>query len=250
MTGRMRSDEGFTVMEVLVAATVGFVLVAAIMGLLESSLRLNSGVVAKTDAMQRGRLAMDSITQQLRSQVCLDGTTFDDSVPVSAVTTESTANSVTFFSDFTSTGANPVKRTLAYDPATQGISVRTYETTVTPPKPTDYPATPTRTSLVLENVRLQQKSGADVPFLRYYAYKLVNGRPRAEQELIPPLDQAAANRVARVDVAFLALPTRSTDRKQGVNLSDQVMARHSDPNAFIYESFSQTYVPAPDPYCL
>ncbi len=247
---RLRSEAGFTVIEVMVAATVGLVLVGAIMGLLDSSLRLHSGVVSKTDAMQRGRVAMDSITQQLRSQVCLDGTTFDDSVAISAVTTASTASSVTFYSDFTSTGANPVKRTLAYDPAKQAITVNTYATTVNPPLPTDYPGTPTSTNLVLENVRLQQKSGVDVPFLRYYAYKLVNGRPRAEEELVLPLDQTEADRVARVDVAFLSLPTRSSDRKKGVNLSDQVMARHSDPNAFIYDKFTNTYVPAPDPYCL
>ena len=37
-------------------------------------------------------------------------------------------------------------------------------------------------------------------------------------------------RVARVDVAFVALPPGSSDRKKGVNLTDQVMARHSDPN--------------------
>jgi len=72
MIARLRQEEGFTVMEVLIATLVGFVVLAAAMGLLESTVRLNTGVMGKTDAMQRGRLAMDKITQQLRSQVCLD----------------------------------------------------------------------------------------------------------------------------------------------------------------------------------
>jgi len=247
---RLRSEEGFTVMEMVAAATVGFIVLAATMGLLESSVRLNTGVMAKTDAMQRGRLAMDSMTQQLRSQVCLDGTTFDDTVPVSAVLAGSTASSVTFYSDFTGTAENPVKRTLSYDPATGAIAVRTYATNVKPPKPDDYPGAPTSSNLVLENVVLQKKDGADVPFLRYYGYKVVGGRQRAEQELTPPLDQAEADRVARIDIAFLALPTGSKERDKGVNLSDQVMARHADPNAMVYDAVTKTYVAAPDPYCL
>jgi hypothetical protein len=247
---RLRNEDGFTVMEMLAAATVGFIVLAATLGLLESSTRLNTGVLAKTDAMQRGRVAMDTITQQLRSQVCLDGTTFDDTVPISAVVAGSTASSVSFFSDFTSTGGNPVKRTMTFDPAKGTIGVQTFTTTVTPPKPDDYLKAPSGANLVLENAVLQKKDGADVPFLRYYAYKTVGGRPRAEDELLPPLDQDEANRVARIDVAFLALPTGTKDRERGVNLSDQVMARHADPNAMVYDGVTKTYVAAPDPYCL
>jgi hypothetical protein len=247
---RLRSEEGFTVMEMVAAATVGFIVLAATIGLLESSLRLNTGVMAKTDAMQRGRLAMDSITQQLRSQVCLDGTTFDDTVPISAVLAGSTATSVAFYSDFTETDDNPVKRILTFDPAKSAIGVQTFTTTVKPPKPSDYLGAPSGGNLVLENAVLQKKDGADVPFLRYYGYTTVGGRQRADEVLTPPLDQDEANRVARIDVAFLALPTGSKDRERGVNLSNQVMARHADPNAMVYDGVTKTYVAAPDPYCL
>ena len=54
---RLRDERGITLMEVLSAATVGFVVLAGVFGLLESSVRLNTGVLAKTDAMQRGRIA-------------------------------------------------------------------------------------------------------------------------------------------------------------------------------------------------
>ena len=90
---RLRAEDGFTVMELITAMAVGFVLLAATLGLLESSVRLNTGVISKTDAMQRGRLAMDTVTQQLRSQVCLD---WDNS----AVRADADDESVTFFADY------------------------------------------------------------------------------------------------------------------------------------------------------
>jgi hypothetical protein len=248
---RLRANDGFTIMEVLTAAVIGFIVLAGTLGLLESSLRLNSGVIAKTDAMQRGRLAMDVVTQQLRSQVCLDGSTLPDNAKVSAILEGSNANSVSFYADFTELGEAPFRRTLTFDTVAKTIRTSTYAPTMSPPTPADYPVSPTRTNVVLENAVAQKNDlGVDIPFLRYYAYTLVAGRPRAELALPVPLSQADAERVARIDVSFLALPTRSTDRKQGVNLGDQVMARHSDPNAFIYNTATGIYTAAPDPFCL
>jgi len=248
---RLRSEDGFTIMEVLMAAVIGFIVLAGTLGLLESSLRLNSGVMAKTDAMQRGRLALDVVTQQLRSQVCLDGSTFADDIPVSAIVATSNDTSVTFYLDFTFTGQRPMRRTLTFDPATKTIRTTTYEATKDRPAPGDFTVAPTNTNVVLENVVPQKRTdGTDVPFIRYYAYTLVSGRPRAELLLPTPLVQSDADRVARIDINFLALPTRSTDRRQGVNLADQVMARHSDPNAFVFNNLTGDYTAAPDPFCL
>ena len=110
------------------AAVIGFVVLSATLGLLESSLRLNHGVMAKTDAMQRGRLAMDDVTQQLRSQVCLDGTTLADDIPVSAIVAGSNASSVTFYADFTEQRHASVKRrTLTFDTVTKSIRTSTYD---------------------------------------------------------------------------------------------------------------------------
>ena len=103
---RLRNQDGFTVMEVLMAITVGFVVLAATLGLLESSVRLNTGLISKTDAMQRARLAMDMVTQDLRSQVCLD---FDDAAVVAG-----TDDSITFYGDFTEYGTRPKKRKLTF----------------------------------------------------------------------------------------------------------------------------------------
>ena len=59
---KLRAEDGMTLMEMLVAVTISFVVLAATMGLLSSTLRLTGGLMSKTDAMQRGRLAMDRVT--------------------------------------------------------------------------------------------------------------------------------------------------------------------------------------------
>ena len=233
---RLREDEGFTIMEVLIAATVGFVVLAATLGLLESTVRLNTGVMAKTDAMQRGRVAMDTLTQQLRSQVCLDWSH-------SAILTGATANSVTFYADYSSDGKKPVKRKVTFDPVKHEIRSLLYRSssTATPPPWDSYSGTASANMLVLENAwnQYDDVKKADVPFLRYYAYQTTDGVLRADQELLPPLDDAKAARVARVDISFLSRPTGARDSKKAVNMTDQVMARHADPNKSI-----------PDPNCI
>jgi hypothetical protein len=234
---RVREESGFTLMEVLVAATVGFVVLAATLGLLDSTVRLNTGVMAKTDAMQRGRIAMDALTQQLRSQVCLDWNH-------SAIVAGGTANGVTFYADFSADGKTPVKRQIVFDPTKHEIRSQLFRSgsTATPPPEGSYSSTPESTSLVLENAwnQYDDVKKQDVPFFRYYAYQTgTDGVLRADQELSPPLDAAEAARVARIDVAFTAWPTRAKDGKRAVNLSDQVMARHADPNKSV-----------PDPNCI
>jgi hypothetical protein len=93
---------------------------------------------------------------------------------------------------------------------------------------------------VLQNVTRQVDAANNpVPFLQYFAYKLVGGRPQTEEVLVPPLDSAEAARVARIEISYLARPTGTTDNKKGVNLSDQIIARHADPNLTI-----------PDPACV
>jgi prepilin-type N-terminal cleavage/methylation domain-containing protein len=234
---RLRAQDGFTVMEMVVAMTIGLIVLSATFTLLDSTVRLNNGVARKTDAMQRGRQAMDTITQQLRSQVCLDWSH-------SAVIQGSTADTITFYDDFSEDGKKLVKRTLTFDTTKNQIRSARFEPPagVSPLLDTSFPVTATGTQNVLENVRRQTdpKTKAPVPFLQYYAYPTPGaGELQADQVLTPPLTKAQAARVARIEVSFLALPTRTTDPTKGVNLTDQVMARHADPNLTV-----------PDPNCI
>jgi hypothetical protein len=250
---RLRDETGTTLMEVLTAITVGFVILAAIFTMLESTVRLNTGVMSKTDAMQRGRLAMDVITQELRSQVCLNN------LNNPAILDGATENSVTFYSDFSEADGMkpPEKRTLTFDPGTGDITTTIYEATVPEPNDRDDFAVAGE-NVRLENAALQAiPDGADaddlpdgtLPFLRYYAYEDVDSggivHPEPTLELVPAaggtagLNVAEAARVARIEIAFTSRPTGATDSDKGVDLTDQIVARHSDPNLSV-----------PDPKCV
>jgi hypothetical protein len=225
-------------MEMVVAMTVGLVVLSAVFTLLESSVRLNSGVMSKTDAMQRGRQAMDIVTQQLRSQVCLD-------YSHSAVIEGATADSVTFYDDYSADGKKPIKRKLTFDTTKHEIRSDRYDAAAgapSPPLESSYPVSATSTMRVLENIdrMTDPKTNLPVPFLQYFAYGTPGaGELQADQVLTPPLSKAAAARVARIEISFLARPTGAKDNSKGVNLTDQIMARHADPNLSV-----------PDPNCI
>jgi type II secretory pathway pseudopilin PulG len=235
----LRREDGMTLAEMLVAVTISFVVLAATMGLLSSTLRLNGGVMSKTDAMQRGRLAMDRITQELRSQVCLNLTT-------PAILTGATADSVTFYSDFGPGDLTkaPTKRTISFDPTTGNITEAAILGTGAAGAWT-YTGTPVR-HVIFENAVRQRRTvngvAQDVPFLRYFAYEETGTPPvlRTSQELAPPLtDPAKAARVARIEVAFGARPTGAKDDTNATDVEDQVTVRHADPNLTV-----------PDPMCV
>jgi prepilin-type N-terminal cleavage/methylation domain-containing protein len=233
--GRLRNQDGFTLIEVIAAMTVGLVLLGSTLTLLESSVKLNTGVVAKTDAMQRGRIAMDTITQQLRSQVCFD-------METSAIVAGSDEDHVTFYSDFTAEDDPPVKRTITIDG--RGIVSDRFDAPSPLPEeftPESYEDFPDASSLVLENAALllDPDTGETVPFLKYYAYEENDGLLTATDELDPPLNDAEAARAARVEITYVSRPTGASDGKKNVTLNDEIMARHSDPNLAV-----------PDPRCV
>ena len=134
-----------TLMEVLMAHRRLRSCCSATLGLLDSTVRLNTGVMAKTDAMQRGRLAMDVITQQLRSQVCLENLAGPAIVPGATNATRST-----FYSDFSEGDGTvpPTKRTLTFDPATgDDHDGDLHDAPCCEPRPGDFPARPRDTQL-------------------------------------------------------------------------------------------------------
>ena len=231
---RLRAQDGFTLTEVLVASMVGFVVLAAALGLLESTLRLDNGVMAKTDAQQRGRLSMDRITQELRSQVCLNLTT-PAILPV-----KSTADSVTFYADFGSDVKKPpMLRTITYDNTTGQIT----ESDVLGNGPDGGPFTftdpPTNGVIFQGATRVTEADGTVRPFLKYFAYETKNGVLGTTQELPPPLAAAAAARVARIEISFTARPTGAKDNTNATDIKDEIAVRHADPNLTV-----------PDPQCV
>lgn len=207
------SERGFTVVEVLVASLIGFIVLSAALGLLESSTRLTGGVMAKTDAMQRGRLAMDVVTRQLRSQVCAGAQ------PAIA---DGRADRVTFHVDFSDGSTPPQRRVLALQAG--GITEAVHPAVQTEPVPPyTFRSTPQRVTTVLENA-----TPAAHPFLRYYAFDTAAGDATPSVALPVPLSAADRARVARIEIAFSARPTGARDGRDAIAFRDQVMVRHAD----------------------
>jgi hypothetical protein len=187
------------------------------------------------------------MTQELRSQVCLDNLAGPAIVP-----DVTNATTIEFYSDFSEGDGTvpPTKRRLQYNPTTGNVTTATWLTNKLEPRPGDFPTAPANTQMRLEHIALQKNTaGQTIPFLRYYAYRWVGNppRPEASLELVPPIDANEARRVARIDVSLMAQPMGASDRTKGVNLTDQVMARHSDPNLAKWDPANPTL---PDPRCV
>ena len=71
---RLRDERGFTLIELLVAMVIGMIVLIAAFMVLDRTISASGQVADRSEALQRGRQAMELITRQLRSQVCV-GTT-------------------------------------------------------------------------------------------------------------------------------------------------------------------------------
>jgi hypothetical protein len=160
------------------------------MTILDSTLRISRTTQGRVDTAQRGRIAMETLTRTLRSQVCLSAT-------APALTTAPATN-VVFYANLGAVDSNPERHEISL---TGGdVIMRRFVGTGTPPSMT-FPGTPTSTRTLLENVG----TFGGTPFLRYYAWQ--NGNPVLPTTLLPaplstanparPVTLAASSRVFR-----------------------------------------------------
>jgi prepilin-type N-terminal cleavage/methylation domain-containing protein len=237
---RLRREDGFTLPELLTAITIALIVSLAAFSLVEFVMKRAGEVDARVDATQRGRAIMDTITRQLRSQVCLDANTAAMATRTGDITDGSTA---TFYSDFSEgtkaqTDAKPPAdlHKLRYDSVTHRITDTTYTTTwnkATTPWTTVVPSVPSATKVIATDVT--DNGGA--PIFSYYAYNSVTAAPTPSP--IVPLGAGGAQltlpqlmQVARIDITFRVMPTRSvgTNPVGTVTLQDEVYVRAADPN--------------------
>ena len=69
----VRDESGFTLIELIVALAIGTVVLLAAFMLVDASAPLAGKTQDRVDAFQRGRLALDIVGAELRSQVCMPG---------------------------------------------------------------------------------------------------------------------------------------------------------------------------------
>ena len=235
MSERLRREDGFTLPELLIALSIALIVSFAAFSLIEFSIKRAGEVDQRVDATQRGRAIMDTITRELRSQVCLDHNTAAMATRGGDITNDSTA---TFYADFTD-GADQSKppadlHKLSYDSVTRRITDTTYKTSwnkATNPWTAVAPAAPTSTRVIASDV----VQNGSTPIFTYWAYN-TDTVPSPNVRLWPAgaggLPLADLARVARVDITFRALPTRGdpNQTRMTVVLQDQVYVRAADPN--------------------
>ena len=93
--------------------TVGMVILMASFLLLDQATSVSQEVANRHEALQRGRLAMETIVRDLRSQVCLG----DETEPI----TVADDNMVTFYIDLSDGSKDVEQRTIRYEPDTKQI---------------------------------------------------------------------------------------------------------------------------------
>jgi prepilin-type N-terminal cleavage/methylation domain-containing protein len=216
----LRDERGFTLIELLTAISIGLVILFAAFGVLDRTISASGQIADRSEALQRGRQAMQVITRQLRSQVCVGTTT-----PI----VSGTDTSISFYADLTDgTPANPInQRTLSYSVATDTITE-----TVTPSAGT-YPSLTfagTPTSLPLLTKVKQILDGAVLrPIFRYYGYQTGTTDGTLVQ-LTAPLSATDLKRVALIKVGFRSFAVRPiTNDKDSTVLEDDVYTRTAVP---------------------
>jgi prepilin-type N-terminal cleavage/methylation domain-containing protein len=227
----LRREDGMTLPELLIAIIIAVIVSLAAFSLIEVVMRRTAETQGRVEASQKGRAAMDTITRQLRSQVCLSS-----SIPPMAA---ADGNVVSFYVDL-SAGTAPVLppelHTITYSPAARTLVERDYVGTGTAPAIT-YPVagSPSRVRTLAENV-------VPIPTSQIFQYYAYNGAtpPRPATLLTAPLSTTNLGLVARIEIAFRTLPPNalSTTARGSIVLQDEVYVRAADPND-----------PAPTPTC-
>lgn len=219
----LRSDQGgFTIVELLVASTLGIIILGSATMITIGAGRHNNEVANRTDATQRGRLAMERMQRLIRSQVCTSA--------VDAPVTDARRDSITFTADL-SDGTRPVERhTFTYDAGNFRLTDARW---LGSGSPVTFPGA-ARTEVLATDVVRQGTS----PIFRYYAYPNPlpsSGVVEPSVELVPtatgslPTDTLV--RIARVDITFATRgATRSTQKIRAAQ-TNQVFVRLADPDS-------------------
>jgi prepilin-type N-terminal cleavage/methylation domain-containing protein len=200
MAKRLHSDQGgFTLIELLTAMTIGLIILMAAALLFDTTVSTSNTIADRQEAAQQGRLAMELVTRDLRSQICLTSNrpiTYGDD------------NTVTFYADLDSNPDTADSRSIRYVAAQKKIYEDIYRSTGTYPD-LSFPGTPNTTREIISPVIPIVDSGVSRPIFRYYKYK-VGGQPGELQQLTSPLSTGDLRQVVDIKVGFVALPNRTT----------------------------------------
>jgi prepilin-type N-terminal cleavage/methylation domain-containing protein len=215
----MRDQRGFTLVELLVTMVLGLVVVGGVFNLVMASQRSSRRIADRTDATQRGRIALNAMAQEIRAMTCLA----DDTRPiVSATDTQLTWYANLDQAAWAAPTATPTPTPTpnafdtngdgdqSFDPQARRLTVTGTAASPTGIREELWAPTVTATNLTTAPVRTRVLVDAlapltpATPVFRYYGYA---DAAASEPDQVLPSPVANPERIARIDIAFLARPS-------------------------------------------
>ena len=217
---RLRSERGFTLIELLTAISIGMIVVFAAVNLIDASVRASNETVNRMDGLQKGRIALEQITQRLRAQVCPDKAT--------PAIVDATPTSVSFFSELSAAPANGMP---VFAPEGRRISLTSKRiveevwTVLANPLADTFGFPSSSTRVIADDI--YQMPGR--PFLKYFTF--INNPATPDLELVPPIADADKARIVKIEIAFDSRPSTLTAQANRIDTSFQndVFVRTADP---------------------
>lgn len=232
MLTRLRSEQGFSLPELLTAMIIGLVVIFAALTVIDNAFNVNGKVANRTEAAARGRQAIDELSRTLRSQTCVNVTSGSVVSTVAPVQSAS-GTSLTLNTDLAG-GTQPTRTTFAYDGTTDRITSSAILGSTADVNNITFTASPV-TRTIATNVD-PDKDAVGGAIFRYYSSDAGSGGTTYTQ-LAPAGGAVAAadlDRIARIDIDFVQRPPgiiASAATNLSATLSDSVVNRSILPDS-------------------
>jgi type II secretory pathway pseudopilin PulG len=203
-------SRGFTLAELVVAMALGMIVLLAAFTVIDRAFTTNKAVSDREDALQRGRIALEQMTRQIRSMTCAGSTT-----PV-ALATDNEIDFYAYLGNPTSGGSLlPDLHKLTYSSSAKTITESDYTVSDVNTSPPTVASTAYKTRVLLNNV----VPVTGTPIFSYYTFdpsaSLGSGTfvQLSTANTPPGLVAGDLGKVVKVSINYLTRPT-------GINLSD------------------------------
>jgi Tfp pilus assembly protein PilW len=215
---RTADQQGQTLIELIIGIMLGVIVLLAAYSVLDAATPLAAKTQDRVDAYQRGRLALDVIASELRSQVCLPG-----AIPA-IIPTSSTDKEIWFYSN-TGNDAEPPQRRRIYFTGTalkEDLWKGTFDLAT---GAVNFPVNPTSTRYLVRPV----VAVPGTPIFSYWGFD-ANLPASVNQPIAVPVTATNAQKVVQVDISFVARPSNAkaaSDRDS--TFQQSVFFRTADP---------------------